>query len=87
MAKFRSGLWADEEARRAAEAGPYRFDVGTRVECLMGPNEWSGGKVVAHQYHDPEWPPERFAPYQVELDAGELIWAPVDSAECIRAAK
>ena len=44
MAQFRSGLWAAEEARRAAEAGPYRFDVGTRVECLMGPNEWSGGK-------------------------------------------
>ena len=87
MAKFRSGLWADEEARRAAEAGPYRFDVGARVECLMGPNEWSGGKVVALHYHDPEWPPERWAPYQVELDAGELIWAPVDSAECIRAAK
>ena len=61
-----------------------RFQIGEKVQCNT-PDGWQTGTVVAHQYHDPEWPPERFAPYQVELDAGELIWAPVDSGECIRA--
>ena len=41
---------------------------------------------MAHLYRDDAMmPPGMVAPYQIELDDGELIYAPVDSNECIRA--
>ena len=86
-------LCTDDElaAYRAAAAAacappaPFRFGVGDRVECNVGADEWKPGAVVAHHYREPEWPPEEWSPYQVQLDDGLLVYAPDDEAESIRA--
>lgn len=69
----------------APNQGSLRFEVGARVECRQDPpGRWDGGTVVGRYYREPEWPPGEFAPYQVQLDDGPLIYAPVDSDDCIR---
>ena len=81
MRQYRAN-WAGEYA----EAAPFRFDIGARVECNVGDDEWSPGAVVAHHYREPERPPEHWSPYQVQLDEGLLVFAPEDDDQCIRAA-
>lgn len=87
LAEYRA-VWSAEQDRIDVEHGPFRFAVGDAVECAMGAGMWQRGKVVAQYYREPQWPPERWTPYQVELDGpeGELIWAPADLDACIRAA-
>ena len=81
-------VWAVDEQRVAAEAGPLRFDVGQRVECCMGEGQWEQGVIVEHYYREPHWPPERWMPYRVKLDDDdELIWAPADLDARVRAAR
>ena len=80
MREYRA-RWADAYA----EPAPFRFELGARVECFGEDGEWSGGTVVAHHYREPEWPLEAWAPYQIQLDDGLLIFAPVDDNRCIRA--
>ena len=60
------------EARKKA----LRFQVGSRVECNTGGGSWSPGKVVALMYRDDGMPSGMVAPYQVQLDNGDLIYAP-----------
>eukprot|EP00966_Prymnesium_polylepis_P037897 879203-Prymnesium_polylepis.2 len=86
MAEYRA-RWAQEESRLELEARPFRFDIGDRVECNVGAGDWRGGTVVDHHYRELEWPPERWMPYQVQLDDGFLIFAPADVDQCIRASK
>ena len=84
LSQYRA-MWEPYEAELAAEAGPFRFDIGARVQCAMADGEWIGGTVIAHYYREPEWPAEQWCPYQVELDDETLIWAPADLDACIRA--
>jgi len=68
-----------------------RFPVGSRVECRIGPASdpnggWGAGTVAMHWYRQAMWPTGQFAPYQIQLDQGPLIFAPRDSDTCIRAA-
>ena len=65
--------------------GTLRFAPGARVECRLGPRRWAAGQVVACRYREPSWPAGRFAPYQVRLDDDELIFAPSDRDDVIRA--
>jgi len=64
-----------------------RFVVGARVECCVGPDEWAPGTIVDLWYREEGFPAGFFAPYQVELDGGNLIFAPGDEDRCVRAAK
>jgi len=63
-----------------------RFAVGDTVECKTGRDKWSKGKVVVLMYRDDTMPPGMVAPYQVQLDGGDLIYAPEDIDELIRKA-
>ena len=58
--------------------------LGSRVECCVGKDHWEPGTVVALWYTEEGFPPGFYAPYQVELDMGNLIFAPDDSDRCIR---
>lgn len=57
----------------------YRFKVGTKVVCRTGPDEWSAGTIVRLNYSEPNWPPGKTVPYQVQLFDGPLIFVPVDN--------
>ena len=46
---------------------------------------WGPGTIVVHYYSEPSWPPNSFAPYQIQLDDGRLIYAPQDNDNVIRA--
>lgn len=63
-----------------------RFQLGCRVECSCD-GGWKRGKVVDHWYRETDWPPEKpSAPYQIELDRGQLIFAAYDDDRQIRRA-
>ena len=52
---------------------------------MQGWNEAVGGWLVTkHWFRQGDWPPGVFAPYQVQLDDGRLIFAPDDANRCIR---
>mmetsp|Transcript_25672 Transcript_25672/g.85694 ORF Transcript_25672/g.85694 Transcript_25672/m.85694 type:complete len:484 (+) Transcript_25672:69-1520(+) len=61
-----------------------RFPVGTRVECNVGP-KWATGTVVKQWYREPDWPKSKVsAPYQIKIDNGPTIFAPMDVDKVIR---
>ena len=60
-----------------------RFGVGDHVQCCVGPDQWSAGRVTQLWYSEPSWPVDRVVPYQVELACGERIFAPADDASLI----
>jgi hypothetical protein len=74
---------SDESDERGAGK---RFAVGARVRCRVSHSAWKAGVVIAHDYREADFPPNVRAAYQVKLTDGTLIYAPVDSDECIRAA-
>lgn len=65
-----------------------RFAIGTKVQCRTGAGDdeeaWSNGVVVKHWYREAHWPNGRVAPYQVKLDGGPRIFAPIDDDLIIR---
>jgi len=62
-----------------------RFKVGDKVKCNTG-NGWQAGEVVALMYRDEYMPPGMVAPYQVQIDGGNLIYAPADTDDLVRKA-
>ena len=76
----------DSPEVRAKRLAALRFGVGDAVECNLGHGEWVSGVVVNRMYRDDAVPPGELAPYQVRLDlSGELIFAPQDDDEVVRA--
>lgn len=63
-----------------------RFAVDARVLCRVS-DGWKLGTVVALNYREDDWPAGRSVPYQVELDDGTLIFAPIDNDALIRASR
>jgi len=64
-----------------------RFGVGDRVECNVG--KWAPGEVAALLYRQEGIRTalgEGIAPYQIKLDDGRLIFAPMDDDRVIRKA-
>lgn len=62
-----------------------RFSVGTRVQCRTGKG-WSDGSIVRLWYRQDNFEPGYYAPYQIKLDEGPLIFAPLDDDRVCRAA-
>lgn len=65
-----------------------RFQIGERVECRIGPDPikgWAPGRVTQHYYTQAGWPPGTYAPYQIWLHDGRMIFAPQDTDAVIRA--
>jgi G3E family GTPase len=60
-----------------------RFQQGARVVCNIG--KWTAGTVVKQYYREESWPEGKVVPYQVKLDNGKLIFAPMDDDRVIRA--
>ena len=61
-----------------------RFAVGARVYCSYIGGRWAPGRVVTLHYHEDDFDPGYFVPYQVQLDNGECVFAPEDSDTYIR---
>ena len=66
-----------------AKIPTFRFCVGQKVKCNCG-NTWLNGKIVAILYREPHWPEGKYVPYQVQLDSGRLIYAPMDDDRLIQ---
>ena len=68
--------------------GPLRWRVGDEVECWWrnseAPGCWLRGTVLSHWWRAEQWPKGQYAPYQVRLKNGTLIFAPRDDDSCIR---
>ncbi|KAL7496857.1 hypothetical protein ACHAWT_005050 [Skeletonema menzelii] len=49
--------------------GKLRFQVGDKVECMIGPEQWGTGRIVRCLYREDDWPlSKESAPYQIKLD-------------------
>merc|ERR1719353_46248 len=81
-----NGNFEDDEVWGPDEKQKLRFKMGDAVECRTSAG-WAKGKVVALMYRDEFMPEGVIAPYQVQLDAGDLIYAPADDNQLIRKAQ
>ena len=75
---------AQQEKRLAELALGLRFKIGTKVKCQVDDNVWAKGDVVDQCYSDETMTPGFVAPYQVELEDGNLIWVPEDDNSFIK---
>ena len=60
-----------------------RFAIGSLVECQTE-DGWQPGTVTRHWYTQKSFPQNMCAPYQVRLDTGKMIFAPMDEDQFIR---
>jgi hypothetical protein len=63
---------------------PVLQEVGNRVECYTG--DWQLGTVVKQWFREDEWAEDIWTAYQVKLDTGQYIYAPLDQDLVCRAA-
>jgi hypothetical protein len=79
--------WPPYEPPAVPKVEDLRFGVGLYVECRVGPDPvtgWAPGRITKQLYREANWPADTFAPYQIELDDGRLIFAPQDTDTVIR---
>jgi len=62
---------------------PLRFAIGDQVLCNTS-SGWEPGTVVDHWYTQEGFPPNFYAPYQVQLNDGTLIFVPEDLPQLCR---
>ncbi len=87
MIEYRDHWAEEEESIQKGKSAP-RFKIGAKVECAMDEDgKRARGTVIDHFYREPGWPPAHWAPYQVQLESGDLIFVPVDDDQCVRAAR
>lgn len=60
-----------------------RFSVGNRVDANLG-DRWAPGTITAVNYRDPGDPDAVPRPYQIQLDSGGAVYAPLDSDSVVR---
>jgi len=60
-----------------------RFRVGDRVDCSCE-DCWKPGTVVKRWYSEEGFNKGHAVPYQIQLDNGDLIYAPTDTSDCIK---
>ena len=71
---------------RPKKGTPLRFGVGESVMCRVTPEgQFAPGRVVQQWYREPQFPPDVFMPYQIQLANGMMIFAPADQDQIIRA--
>ena len=83
-------FWGPRERIRATRVAykkgadvPLRFGVGDRVDCSVD-DEWIPGMVIKCWYREDDFENGHAVPYQVRLDDGDLVFAPIDDGYCIR---
>lgn len=64
----------------------YRFQVGTRVECIVEEG-WLPGTVTGVDVvrSSPDYTHKVYSPYEVQLDNGHVVYAPVDGDTYVKA--
>lgn len=62
-----------------------RFEVGQKVLCRVGAEDWGPGTITQLWYREQHWNPNSWAPYKIKLDDGRDIFAPGDLEQVIRA--
>ena len=67
----------------AVNTPPLRFKIGQAVQCRFE-ERWSKGTIVKIWYREDHWPASHFEPYQIQLEDGTLIAAPLDEDCSIR---
>ena len=66
--------WSQGEDAKSPEL---RFANGSKVQCRTGADPvtgWAPGTIVALWYREEAWPSGTYAPYQIQLDDGRLIF-------------
>jgi len=77
----------DEEEDDESILPALRFNIGTKVECRIGPDPvtgWATGVITQLWYREEQWPQDSFAPYRVLLDDGRSIYVPGDLDSIVR---
>jgi hypothetical protein len=76
--------WPPEDDFGDEDIPELRFQIGTKVQCRVGPTQWQSGTVIQWWYRESSWPESVYAPYKILLNSGKEIYAPQDDDRLIR---